>query len=391
MANVRTSARWGARWRQNVQHRKRASPNRIFIEASTGSSGIQTAPVVAQQAAELVVFQRTPNFSIPARNEPMDPEREQEWKARYHEHRANARNTTAGILYEYNDLKALEHPEKDRHGVFEAQWETGGVNFMRSFSDLMLDLDANDTAAKFVRAKIAATVRDPAVAAKLMPHDHPIGTKRICIDSGYYDTFNRPNVRLGDIRDTPIEAITPAGLRTTAEEFPLDCLIFATGFDAMTGALSRIAITGSGGQRLADAWAAGPRTYLGLMVAGFPNLFTITGPGSPSTLANMVVIIEQHVEWIADCIAAMQARGMDVIEAETDAQDAWVQHVNEVAERTLFVRANSWYMGANIPGKPRTFMPYVGGFGTYRKRCEEVAASGYQGFRLSSRQAAAAD
>lgn len=374
-----------------MQHRKRASPNRIFIEASTGSSGIQTAPVVAQQAAELVVFQRTPNFSIPARNEPMDPEREQEWKARYHEHRANARNTTAGILYEYNDLKALEHPEKDRHGVFEAQWETGGVNFMRSFSDLMLDLDANDTAAKFVRAKIAATVRDPAVAAKLMPHDHPIGTKRICIDSGYYDTFNRPNVRLGDIRDTPIEAITPAGLRTTAEEFPLDCLIFATGFDAMTGALSRIAITGSGGQRLADAWAAGPRTYLGLMVAGFPNLFTITGPGSPSTLANMVVTIEQHVEWIADCIAAMQARGMDVIEAETDAQDAWVQHVNEVAERTLFVRANSWYMGANIPGKPRTFMPYVGGFGTYRKRCEEVAASGYQGFRLSSRQAAAAD
>ena len=355
----------------------------------TGSSGIQTAPVVAQQAAALVVFQRTPNFSIPARNEPMDPAREQAWKARYPEHRAAARDTTAGILYEYNDLKALDHPEDARSRVFEARWETGGVNFMRSFSDLMLDLDANDTAAAFVRAKIAATVRDPAVAAKLMPRDHPIGTKRICIDSGYYDTFNRPNVRLVDIRDTPIEAITPTGLRTTVEEFPLDCLIFATGFDAMTGALSRIAITGRGGQRLADKWAAGPRTYLGLMVAGFPNLFTITGPGSPSTLANMVVTIEQHVEWIADCIASLQSRGLDVIEAETDAEDAWVQHVNDVAERTLFVRANSWYMGANIPGKPRIFMPYVGGFATYRKQCDEVAAGGYQGFRLSSHHAPA--
>ena len=357
----------------------------------TGSSGIQATPVVAEQAAELTVFQRTPNFSIPARNEPMDPEREREWKARYAEHRAAARETTAGILYQYNDLQALDHPEQERRRIFEERWETGGVNFMRSFSDLMLDLDANHTAAEFVRSKIAATVRDPAVAAKLMPHDHPIGTKRICIDSGYYDTFNRPNVRLVDIRETPIEAVTATGLRTTAEKFQLDCLILATGFDAMTGALSRIRIAGRGGQLLTDKWAAGPRTYLGLMVAGFPNLFTITGPGSPSTLANMVVAIEQHVEWIAGGIAAMRDRGMEVIEAEGDAEDAWVQHVNEVAERTLFVRANSWYMGANIPGKPRIFMPYVGGFGAYRKRCEEVAADGYAGFRMTARQSAAAE
>ncbi len=354
----------------------------------TGSSGIQTAPVVAQEAAQLTVFQRTPNFSIPARNTPTDPDREREWKAHYAEYRRRARETTAGVLYEYNDWLALSFPEEERLRTYEERWAAGGVNFMRSFSDLMIDRKANDTAAEFVRSKIKATVRDPGVAERLMPHDHPIGTKRICIDSDYYATFNRDNVRLVDIRATPIEAITETGLRTSEEEFTLDSLILATGFDAMTGALSRIDIAGRGGRRLAAKWAEGPRTYLGLMIAGFPNLFTITGPGSPSTLANMVVTIEQHVEWIGDCIAFMRDRDLDLIEADPGAENAWVEHVNEVAHRTLFVLANSWYMGANIPGKPRIFMPYVGGFGAYRNKCIEVAEKNYEGFLLSARQRA---
>ena len=357
----------------------------------TGSSGIQAIPVIAQQARTLHVFQRTPNFSLPARNGPMPAEHEAAWKAEYPQRRTSARTTKTGTVYDFGDKSALDVPADQREREYMTRWQRGGINFMAAYNDLSVNEASNETAAAFVRARIRELVHDPDTAEALTPRDYPIGTKRICIDSGYYDTFNRPNVRLVDIRDTPIEAITPDGLRTTAETFPLDCLIFATGFDAMTGALSRIAITGRGGQRLADRWAAGPRTYLGLMVAGFPNLFTITGPGSPSTLANMVVTIEQHVEWIADCIASLQSRGLDVIEAETDAEDAWVQHVNDVAARTLFVRANSWYMGANIPGKPRIFMPYVGGFATYRARCDEVAASGYQGFRLSSRQAAVAE
>ena len=348
----------------------------------TGSSGIQTTPVVAQQAAQLTVFQRTPNFSIPARNGPMDPAHEQAWKARYAEYRAAARETTSGILYDYNEQKAAETAEEHRRRVYEGRWEKGGVNFMRSFIDLMVDQQANDTAANFVRSKIAATVRDADVAAKLSPHDHPIGTKRICIDSGYYDAFNRDNVRLVDIRETPIKAITPAGLRTTNEEFTFDALILATGFDAMTGALSRIAIKGRGGMLLTEKWADGPRTYLGLMIAGFPNMFTVTGPGSPSTLSNMVVTIEQHVEWIADCVQDLRSRGIGLIEADAAAEDEWVQHVNEVADRTLYPRANSWYMGANIPGKPRVFMPYVGGFATYRQKCMEVVERGYEGFHL---------
>ena len=350
----------------------------------TGSSGIQTVPVVAQEAAALVVFQRTPNFSIPARNGPADPAHVQDWKSRYAEQRARARETTAGILYEYTDRRAAEAEAEELQHTYETRWATGGVNFMRSFADLALDIKANDSAAEFVRAKIRGLVRDPEVAAKLMPHDHPIGTKRICIDTGYYETFNRDNVRLVDIRETPIEAITAEGLRTSAETFAFDSIILATGFDAMTGALSRIDIVGREGRRLTEAWADGPKTYLGLMVAGFPNMFTITGPGSPSTLSNMIAAIEQHVEWVGDCITTMRDRGAATIEAEPRAQEAWVQHVNEVADRTLYPLANSWYMGANVPGKPRVFMPYIGGLATYRQKCDEVVARGYEGFRLAA-------
>ena len=350
----------------------------------TGSSGIQTTPVVAAQAAQLTVFQRTPNFSIPARNGTDEPDVIGAWKAQYGDLRARARETPAGILYEPTEKRATESPADERQKHYEERWARGGTNFMRSYADLLLDRASNDTAADFVRAKIAAIVKDPQTAAMLQPHNHPIGTKRICVDDAYYHSFNRENVRLVDIRATPIEAITETGLRTSAEAFAFDSLILATGFDAMTGPLLRIAITGRDGLRLSEAWAAGPRTYLGLMVAGFPNLFTITGPGSPSVLTNMIVSIEQHVDWIAACLASLRQRGMTMIEADAGAQDEWVAHVNEVAGRTLFPHANSWYMGANVPGKPRVFMPYVGGFAVYRRKCAEVAEAGYTGFHLSA-------
>lgn len=349
----------------------------------TGSSAIQTIPVVAAQAARLTVFQRTPNFSIPAWNAPLSAERQAEWKAHYAERRAAARTTPSGILYDYGTRSALEVSEAERRAEYERHWARGGTNFPRAFNDIYVNRAANDTAAEFVREQIRAIVRDPAVAEKLLPHDHPIGTKRICVDSGYYETFNRDNVTLVDLRATPILTITPDGLSTTAAAYPLDSLIFATGYDALTGAVSRIDIRGREGRALREKWAAGPLSYLGLTTAGFPNLFLITGPGSPSVLTNMVVAIEQHVGWTADCIAALHARGLATIEATEEAETAWVAHVNEVAERTLFTSANSWYMGANIPGKPRVFLPYVGGFATYSQICEDVRASGYKGFRLT--------
>jgi len=249
----------------------------------------------------------------------------------------------------------------------------------------MRDEAANDTAASFVRERIREIVRDPAVAELLSPRDHPIGTKRLCVDTDYYETFNRDNVTLVDVRRAPITAITPTGLRTAEADYPLDTIVFATGFDAMTGALREIDIRGRGGRRLADAWAAGPTTYLGLMVAGFPNLFIVTGPGSPSVKTNMVCSIEQHVEWIADCVAYLRSREMTAIEPEGEAERDWVAHVNEVADATLFPRAESWYSGSNIPGKPRIFMPYVAGIPAYKKICDEVASDGYRGFKLSKK------
>ncbi len=351
----------------------------------TGSSGIQVIPMLAQQAAALTVFQRTPNFSIPARNAAMDDDYERSWKDRYAELRERARtDTTSGTLYERSTRKACEVPAPERESEYERRWQTGGVNFMHSFNDLMLDERSNVTAADFVRAQIRATVHEPAVAEVLAPKDHPIGAKRICIDSDYFATYNRPNVRLVDLRATPIERFTATGLQTSAAHHELDAVVFATGYDAMTGALLNIDITGCNGQTLAQAWQGGPRSYLGLMVAGFPNLFTLTGPGSPSVLANMIFAIEQHVDWIGGCLAWLRQHGQASIEAEPAAQDAWVQHVNEAADRTLFPRANSWYVGANVPGKARVFMPYAGGVVPYRKKCDEVAAKGYEGFRCAS-------
>jgi cyclohexanone monooxygenase len=350
----------------------------------TGSSAIQAIPVIAEQAAELVVFQRTPNFSIPSRNGPMTPEYEQSWKSAYPEKREQARFMRTGIVYPINEKSALEVEEDERRREYEARWAAGGTAFMASFSDLILDKRSNDTAAEFVREKIRAIVKDPAVAELLAPKDYPIGTKRICVDTEYFAAYNRPNVKLVDVRVEPITEITPDGVRAGETEYTLDAIVFATGFDAMTGALAKIDIRGVDGLALCEEWAAGPRTYLGLMSAGFPNLFMITGPGSPSVLSNMIVSIEQHVDWVTDCIAHLQARQLSRIEPTREAQDDWVAHVNEVAHRTLYPHANSWYMGANVPGKPRVFMPYIGGVGVYRQTCADIAAKGYEGFRLTA-------
>jgi cyclohexanone monooxygenase len=349
----------------------------------TGSSAIQSIPVIAEQAAHVTVFQRTPNFSIPSRNRPMSQDYARSWKDVYPEKRAEARMTRNGILANPNDQSAIETPEQERLAVLEERWESGGTTFMAAFNDLIFNKASNDTAAEFVRGKIRAMVKDPARAALLAPTSHPIGTKRICVDTDYYLTYNKPNVDLVDVRDAPIEAVTPDGLLVGGKEYQFDAIVFATGFDAMTGALTRMGIVGRGGEALADKWEAGPRTYLGLMTAGFPNMFMITGPGSPSVLSNMMVSIEQHVDWIASCLRDLIVRQTDCIEATVSAEDAWVEHVNEVAHTTLYPSAASWYMGANIPGKPRVFMPYIGGVGAYRLKCDEVAANGYEGFSLT--------
>ena len=349
----------------------------------TGSSAIQAIPVIAGQAAHVTVFQRTPNFSIPSRNTAMPADYEQSWKSEYPERRLTARMTRNGVINQLNDKGAIEVSDEERRATYEDRWAKGGTAFMASFTDLVTNKASNDTAVAFVHDKIRTTVNDPAVAELLLPKNHPIGTKRICVDTNYYQTYNRPNVKLVDIKDAPIEAITPTGLRTGGKDYELDAIVFATGFDAMTGALLKMGIVGRGGRSLAAKWADGPRTYLGVMTAGFPNLFIVTGPGSPSVLSNMIVSIEQHVDWIANCVADLRAAGSEQIEATQEAEDEWVGHVNEVADRTLYPTANSWYVGANIPGKPRIFMPYIGGVGNYRQKCSDIAANGYAGFRRS--------
>jgi cation diffusion facilitator CzcD-associated flavoprotein CzcO len=352
----------------------------------TGSTGIQATPVIARDAAHLTVFQRTPNYSVPARDGELTPAAMAEIKTTYKEIRERCRQSLAGFPYSPTSKgSALEATTDEREAVFEQLWADGGFKFIYdSYNDLMLNVDANDTAAEFIRSKIRATVKDPAVAEKLMPRDHPYGSKRPPIDTDYFETFNRENVTLVDLRESPIDEVTPSGIRCGEVVHEVDIIVFATGFDAMTGALLKMDIRGRDGLTLRDKWAAGPRTYLGLQIAGFPNMFTITGPGSPSVLSNMPVSIEQHVEWIAECISHLRAQGASTIEATADAEDAWVDHVGEVAEVTLFSHANSWYLGANIPGKKRVFMPYVGGVGPYRQRCAEVAAAGYEGFALTS-------
>ena len=349
----------------------------------TGSSGIQSAPIIAEQARHLTVFQRTANFSIPARNAALTDEERNNFRKTYPEIRRFAREVARnGIYAEQPDRGALDDSDETRSSKYTARWERGGLTFMYVYNNLGLERSANDTAANFVRGKIAEIVKDSETAKLLQPNSHPIGTKRICIDTDYFATFNRPNVSLVDIKTNPIEEITANAVRVAGKDHEVDALVMATGFDAMTGSVAKIDISGPGGRTLNEKWAEGPKTYLGLMSAGFPNLFIITGPGSPSVLSNMIVSIEQHVDWIADCLVHMRRQGVATMEAGEEAEDKWVAHVNEVAHGTLYPQANSWYMGANIPGKPRIFMPYIGGVGVYRRICDEVAAKGYEGFLL---------
>ena len=349
----------------------------------TGSSGIQSAPIIAEQAKHLTVFQRTANFSIPARNAALTDEEREAFRKNYPEIRRFAREMARnGIYAEQPDRGALDDSEDVRRGKYATRWDRGGLTFMYVYNNLGLDRTANDTAADYVRGKIAEIVRDPATAKLLQPNSHPIGTKRICIDTDYFATFNRPNVSLIDIKTNPIQEITANAVRVAGRDHEVDALVMATGFDAMTGSVARIDIRGRGGQTLNQKWAEGPKTYLGLMSAGFPNLFIVTGPGSPSVLSNMIVSIEQHVDWIADGLVHLRRHCLATMEASREAEEKWVAHVNEVASGTLYPQANSWYMGANIPGKPRIFMPYIGGVGVYRRICDEVAAKGYDGFVL---------
>ena len=357
----------------------------------TGASGIQAIPVIAEQAGQLTVFQRTAQFTIPAANGPLDPQLAALWKQNYREWRRRGRHSRAGIPYPASTISALEVPAEQRRAAFEAAWDQGGFMFSQgTFNDLVVDPRANETAAEFIRSKIDEIVADPAVADLLKPRTFPFGTKRLPLDTDYYQTFNRPNVTLVDLRATPIERITPDGIRTTEADHPLDVIVFATGFDALTGPLEALGIQGRQGRSLTEAWSQGPKTYLGLAVPGFPNLFTITGPGSPSVLSNMPVSIEQHVEWISDCLSYLREHGVAAIEARHDAMELWSDHVQQVANRTLYPQAASWYMGANIPGKPRLFLPYIGGVGHYRDKCAAVAASGYEGFELIGRNEMAA-
>ncbi len=349
----------------------------------TGSTGIQAIPVIAAEAGHLTVFQRTAQYSIPARNRQLLPGEQEKVKADYPRMRAESRRMPAAIgsRIDWNEAATFDVDEDERDAALEARWERGGIGFLGAFSDMGFSREANDVAARFVKEKILAAVDDPEVAERLMP-DTVIGCKRLCLDTDYFETYNRPNVELVDISSVPITEITPTGLVHDDRDYQFDVIVFATGFDAMTGALLAMDIQGRGGVRLGDAWAEGPRAYLGLGVPGFPNMFTITGPGSPSVLTNMIMAIEHHVEWIGDCLNYMGQEGLACIEADAQAAEDWVDHVNAIAAQTLFTTCNSWYLGANIPGKKRVFMPLIG-FPPYTDHCAEIAAAGYEGFVLS--------
>ncbi|WP_276122451.1 flavin-containing monooxygenase [Pararhizobium qamdonense] len=347
----------------------------------TGSTGIQATPVVADQAKHLTVFQRTANYSVPARNRPLSQEDQQWIQENYDEIRLKAKTSSNGHPFDVNQQSALEVSEEVRRQRYEDAWKAGGLRFRASYKDLLQDKAANDTASEFIREKIRQVVKDPETAEKLTPRDHPFASKRPPIDTNYFETFNRDNVSLVDVKTTPIVEITEAGIKTSDAEYPLDVIIFATGFDAMTGSLLKIDIRGVGGRSLKETWATGPRNYLGLQVPHFPNFFMVMGPGSPSVLTNNPVAIEQHVEWIRNCIGDMMGRGLTRIEPDLTAADNWVDEVNRAANKTLLPMASSsWYLGANVPGKPRAFMPYAGGMAYYADLCKEIAGDDYRGF-----------
>lgn len=351
----------------------------------TGSSGIQAIPVIANEADHLTVFQRTAQYSLPARDRPLDSEYINGVKRNFLEIRKKIRTVGSTSFVDINNRSALDDIPEERRKVYEKYWEQGGSSFLSSYNDLITNEEANETAAEFVRTKIREIAKDPKVAEKLLP-TYPIGTKRIVLDTNYYETYNRDNVTLADLKSAPIAEITPKGIRTTVEEYELDTIIFATGYDAMTGPLFKIDIQGKNGVSLKEKWQNGDqvRTFLGISTPAFPNLFIITGPQSPAVLGVVPIFIEQHVEWISDCIEYLVKNGIDMIEATEEAAEKWTIHCNELSHTTLYPKTDSWYTGANIDGKPRSFLLYVGGLPSYRKKIDEVAANGYDGFLLKS-------
>ena len=353
-------------------------------QIGTGSTGIQATPAIAEQSKHLTVFQRTANYSIPARNRPVMAEEVELTRSSYDDIWRRARAGANGHPFTVSDRSAISVSDEEREELYEAAWTRGGLRFRATFRDILENNQANETASNFIRKKIREVVTAPQVAEMLTPHDHGFATKRPPIDTGYFETFNRDDVLLVDLKAEPIVEITEKGIRTTRKEYELDIIVFATGFDALTGPLLSLNITGSQGCELKQAWSAGPRTYLGLQSPNFPNLFTITGPGSPSVLCNMPIAIEQHVDWITTCIRDMRAKGLTRIEAEPAAAERWAQQVKDAANATLLPMASSsWYLGANVPGKPRVFMPYAGGFARYVGICNEVTQNDYRGFLRS--------
>ena len=353
----------------------------------TGATGIQVATEIAEQADHLVVFQRTPNYVVPLGNHPIDDEHERWYKQNYEEIWESVRHNFSGHDYDPIGKEAQEATPEERERAFQERWDRGGFGlWLGNYDDILEDREANDAVSEWVRQKIRERVDDPETAEKLTPRDHAFGTKRVPLENNYYEIFNQDNVELVDVKETPIQEITPTGVRTEDGEYEFEALVFATGFDAMTGPYNKIDIRGRDGQLLRDKWAEGPRTYLGLMSAGYPNLFAITGPQSPSVLTNMPVAIEQHVEYISGVIRHMRDNGLDVVEPTREAEDGWVDYSQEVAHATLFPESATWYMGANVPGKPQVFLPYLGGLGPYREKCEEVAANGYEGFAFADRE-----
>ncbi len=358
----------------------------------TGSSGVQAIPVIAREAKHLTVLQRTPNYNMPANNAPLPADYRTRIKEHYREVRAAQRVSPIGLSAFSRGLGGLGSYPEPTEALLETTaagreqaLDEAGFEAIRRYKDIAQTPEANELACDMFREQVRRIVDDPVTAEGLMPRGYPFGCKRPVIDIGYYETFNRTNVTLVDLRRGGIECITPSGVQTEQGHFECEVLVYATGFDAMTGALLRIDLRGRDGRSLAAHWEHGPRTYLGLQMSGFPNLFTVTGPGSPSVLSNMIVSIEQHVDWIDACIHYLDHRGASRIEATEEAEDAWVRHVFEIADGTMLTAesCNSWYLGANIPGKPRIFMPYVGGVGAYREHCEAVVADGYRGFAIS--------
>ncbi len=350
----------------------------------TGSSGIQAIPIIAAQAKSLTVFQRTANFVVPAWNKPLAPEVEADFQANHASYREKLRWTLSGYFTEVEPNALLSLPRETVLAELERRYAIGGLGFTHAYADVRTDRRANDFIADFVRDKIRSRVADKTVAEKLVPRGNPYATKRLCVETDYLETYNRPNVTLVDLRETPFKRADSGGIATTERHYKFDCVVSATGFDAMTGALLAVDPRGRGGVSLRDRWRHGPTTYLGLQIAGFPNMFTITGPQSPSILSNVLVSIEQHVEMIGDMLGHMRARGLTRVEAEPSAEAAWVETCNALAATTFYPESNSWYMGANVPGKPRVMLPYIGGVGTYRGICNEIAAKGYEGFELAA-------